>query len=169
MKFDFLIMFFAIVNSFFVPLKVAFEPEFFYSGPVEITNSVIDFVFMCDVIMGFRTIFIDEFGEEISNPWKIAKNYVLTTFIFDLLASIPFDEFMAKKTEVNAGKSKKDNWVYIFSILKLFRLLRLKKLINYLQAQDSSKAIIRVMYIIFLLIIYLHCYSCIWWLLVRLE
>lgn len=94
MKFDMVVMFLAIFNSFFVPLKVAFEPEFLYSGPLEFVNFIIDFIFVCDVIMGFRTIFIDNLGEEITDPKKIAMNYITTTFVFDLLASIPFDVFI---------------------------------------------------------------------------
>ena len=56
------------------------------------TNHVIDFVFIVDIIFTFRTSFQDiESGDEIVNPKEIAINYLHGRFWIDLLAAIPFE------------------------------------------------------------------------------
>ena len=56
-------------------------------------NSLIDFLFGVDIILNFRTSYINQrTGEEVLDPKKIARNYLCSSrFVIDLLASIPID------------------------------------------------------------------------------
>jgi len=63
-RWDILIMLLAIFNCFFVPLQVAFDPPSLNDKKFNIANSIIDFIFLIDIIICFRTIFMDEFGIE---------------------------------------------------------------------------------------------------------
>ena len=43
------------------------------------------------------------------------------------------------------------------------RLLKLQKIIGFLNVVDEVKQFMNLTKLIFFLIVYLHCYACIWW------
>jgi len=57
-------------------------------------NSMIDLVFILDIILNFRTTYIDLMsGEEILDPFLLAKKYLESMqFYIDVLSSVPLDE-----------------------------------------------------------------------------
>jgi len=57
----------------------------------EIANYFIDFTFLVDIMIAFRTVYIDDTGNEIEEPSMIFKNYISGQFWIDLLATIPLD------------------------------------------------------------------------------
>ena len=66
-KFDIVIMCLALFNCFFVPIQVSFQPEALESWAFGFANYVIDFCFFIDIIVNFRTIYINHKGEEITD------------------------------------------------------------------------------------------------------
>lgn len=59
--------------------------------PLLYTDLIIDFLFMIDILMNFRTTYVKEGEVLITNPWKIAVHYLKTYFVVDLVAAIPWD------------------------------------------------------------------------------
>lgn len=55
----------------------------------------------------------------------------------------------------------------MFSILKLGRLLRIGKIISFLKTDGDFKAVLRIFKMILYLLVYLHCYTCLWWIIVK--
>ena len=84
----------------------------------------------------------------------MALDYLESTFIIDILATFPFDLFVSDKD------------FEIFGILKLGRILRLSKIIRFLRTTNDVKASLRIFKMVLFLMVYLHCYTCAWWLLV---
>ena len=84
---------------------------------------MVDILFMVDIVVGFRTSFINKkTGDEIWEPKKIAKNYICgTRFWLDLLSSIPLD-LMASGSDSSAFLS-------VFGMLKLVRITRIGRII----------------------------------------
>lgn len=66
----------AIFNCFTIPFKVAFEPSYMDTQAFTIVNIIIDFVFLFDIMITFRTALIDSYGNEIETPTEIAKHYL---------------------------------------------------------------------------------------------
>ena len=60
--------------------------------PLFIWELIIDGLFMIDIIINFFTPYYDE-GILIKDKWKIAKNYLKSWFLIDLIACIPFNLF----------------------------------------------------------------------------
>ena len=56
-----------------------------------VLNMVIDFIFGVDIIIAFRTAYIDDLGNLVNKPSQIAKNYLSGAFLIDLLATLPLD------------------------------------------------------------------------------
>ena len=67
-KWDMIIMVSAIFNCFTIPFKVAFEPEYMDTVAFNAVNHVIDFIFLIDIGITFRTALIDAYGNEIETP-----------------------------------------------------------------------------------------------------
>jgi hypothetical protein len=62
---------------------------------------IIDLLFFIDILFNFRTTYTDSStGDEIGNPKKIAKHYVLGRFWIDLLSSIPLDQLAMVKDNI---------------------------------------------------------------------
>lgn len=92
MKWDFFIIFLAVFNAFEVPIQLAFEPEIMETRYWVYFDLLINVLFCVDILGSFRTAYVnDKTGEEIKDPWPVAKHYLKTTFLFDLIASLPFD------------------------------------------------------------------------------
>ena len=92
MKWDMFVMLLALWNCISIPFDVSFEPEM--SATYAAFEQFIDICFGLDIIIAFRTTFIDEkTGFEVSEGNKIAWNYVISgRFFVDLAASIPFED-----------------------------------------------------------------------------
>ena len=95
----------ATFNCFTIPYNVAYDTQ--QSTLLNVLNAIIDFLFFVDILINFRTTYIDiKSGEEVTKvfftpsqiqPGKIAKKYVRERFWFDVLATIPFDIFAQVK------------------------------------------------------------------------
>jgi len=81
----------AVFNCYTIPYKVAYEPPMFDTPFFELLNYIIDIVFLIDIIINFRTAYIDDKGNEVDVPIKIAGNYLSRQFWIDLVATIPID------------------------------------------------------------------------------
>jgi len=50
----------------------------------------VDIMFIADILINFRTTYLHN-GEVVSDPRKIAFNYIKSWFLIDAAAAIPFD------------------------------------------------------------------------------
>jgi hypothetical protein len=107
------------------------------SSLFKVVNSIIDVIFLLDIFVNFRTTFINQrTGDEVFNLNKIAKKYLSTRFAIDALATVPFDTI--------GGIFMGDNVVglQLFGVLKLVRVLRLGRIITYMNVKDDLKTVI---------------------------
>ena len=71
------------------------SPSFIESNEsnFESLNILIDIFFFIDILIAFRTTYVNEMnGDEISSNKEIAKNYINGRFMLDLLSAIPFEK-----------------------------------------------------------------------------
>ena len=66
----------SLFNCFFVPIEVAFDPKSLKNDSYEAMNFLIDFIFLLDIFICFRTVYIDMKGQEERRPYEIAKIYI---------------------------------------------------------------------------------------------
>lgn len=152
-KWDLWIMLLATINCFQVPYNVAFTDLESTNIYADIFNLTIDLFFMLDVVINFRTSYIIESSsEEVFSLNKIAINYLKGRFWIDFLASIPFDLLTYAFPE---GKGNQLT-LQLIGLLKLIRVLRLSRLITYLNLKSELKMSLKLGKLIFFLILYLH-------------
>lgn len=145
-------MLLATFNLFQVPYSVAFETQIGSGIANDIINWFIDIFFILDILINFRTTVIDEkTGEDIMDANKIAMKYLKGKFFIDFLASIPFDFLL-----IFIDPGSNSFTFQLFGLLKLIRILRLSRLIAYMNLGDDVKMSLKLAKLIFFLVIYLH-------------
>lgn len=84
--------------------------------------------------------------------------------MIDLLATIPFDTLFDGMVDKSvSGK------LSLFSLLKLFRVLRLTKIISYINTSENIKHSLKIFKLIFFLVTYIHCQACLWFFYTNFE
>ena len=131
MKWDIFVMALAIWNCISIPFDVAFQPEM--STVYIVFEHLVDFFFGLDIIISFRTTYINEkTGFEVVEAKKIAWNYFISgRFFVDLAASIPFESVYMLMVDIQEDEDNLE--LKLLGLLKLVRLLRLGRIIRYLK------------------------------------
>ena len=103
-KWDFLIIFLAIYNSFSIPIKLAFNPYVLNLNGFLCVDALVDLVFMIDIIFTFRITYLDsKEGQEVIDPLAIATEYLRPgfdkifeggNFYLDLISSLPLNDLI---------------------------------------------------------------------------
>jgi len=128
-----------------------------------VVNSLIDFVFLLDIIVNFRTTFYDiETGDEVFDSKRSGKLYLKGRFTVDLLSTIPFDNIALIFTKSSSPI------LQLFSLLKLVRISRLGRIIERMNVTQDIKNALKLFKLIFVIIIYIHCLACLWFVIVKI-
>ena len=101
---DWLILILVIYTAIFTPYVAAFllnEPSSRpgadngsssrYNDPLNIIDLIVDVMFIIDILINFRTTYVNKNDEVVSHPGKIAVHYFKGWFLIDMVAAIPFD------------------------------------------------------------------------------
>lgn len=148
--FDMMIISLASFNVFTIPFIIAFDPpeanSWWYSTIVWLIN----IIFVIDIIINFRTTFINNrTGDEVWEPKMIAKRYLLgPKFWIDLLSALPLDQIISKGI-------LRDSFS-LLGMLKAVRVMRLSTVIQSLNIRQDYKAYLKLVKLVFYLTIYIH-------------
>lgn len=61
------------------------------TNPLMIVDLVVDVIFILDILINFRTTYVNKHDEVVSHHGKIAIHYFKGWFLIDMVAAIPFD------------------------------------------------------------------------------
>ncbi|KAK3574014.1 hypothetical protein QTP86_034406 [Hemibagrus guttatus] len=87
---DWVILILTFYTAIMVPYNVSFKTK---QNNVTwlVLDSVVDVIFLVDIVLNFHTTFVGPGGEVISDPKLIRMNYLKTWFVIDLLSCLPYD------------------------------------------------------------------------------
>ncbi|XP_065113281.1 potassium voltage-gated channel subfamily H member 5a isoform X2 [Paramisgurnus dabryanus] len=182
---DWVILILTFYTAIMVPYNVSFKTK--QNNLVWLVlDSVVDVIFLVDIVLNFHTTFVGPGGEVISDPKLIRMNYLKTWFVIDLLSCLPYDiinafenvdeDPIADSSAVghlpsaahsprNATRTEDSvlpGLSSLFSSLKVVRLLRLgrvaRKLDHYL---EYGAAVLVLLVCVFGLVA--HWLACIWY------
>mmetsp|Transcript_99790 Transcript_99790/g.137269 ORF Transcript_99790/g.137269 Transcript_99790/m.137269 type:complete len:292 (-) Transcript_99790:372-1247(-) len=165
---DYFIIFVAIYSTFMIPISLAFNPfkevvvnedgttyektADWYTAIDTITTCI----YFADIVVQFRTSYINNYGEEIFDLKKVTKQYVISqNFWIDL-----FSLFANPITDLVLPQ------VQFLGLLKINRVFRVGALITQANMDKNTKAAMKIFYFTFLLFIYIHLVGCMWFLVV---
>ncbi|XP_043246370.1 potassium voltage-gated channel subfamily H member 8-like isoform X2 [Amphibalanus amphitrite] len=150
-----------LVATFYVAVVVPYNASFVMDRdrPSVVSDVVVEALFLIDIILNFRTTYVNKKGEVVSNPRYIATNYLKGWFIVDLLAALPFDLLFA--ADVYSSETP-------IHLLKLTRLLRLVRLLQKIDRYTQySSMILTLLLVLFSLAA--HWLACVWYVLADRE
>ncbi|KAK7907837.1 hypothetical protein WMY93_016449 [Mugilogobius chulae] len=180
---DWVILILTFYTAIMVPYNVSFKTK--QNNIVWLVlDSVVDVIFLVDIVLNFHTTFVGPAGEVISDAKLIRMNYLKTWFVIDLLSCLPYDIINAFEHVDDdfilsgSGHVRDPNGIHrnitrtedsvlpglssLFSSLKVIRLLRLgrvaRKLDHYL---EYGAAVLVLLVCVFGLVA--HWLACIWY------
>ncbi|KAF8794758.1 Potassium voltage-gated channel subfamily H like protein [Argiope bruennichi] len=112
-----------------------------------------------DIVLNFRTTYVNKKGEVVANPCSIARNYLRGWFIVDLLAALPFDLLYACNLYSRNT---------LMHLLKLTRLLRLARLLQKMDRYSQHSTIILTLLMLFFSLV-AHWMACVWYVIALAE
>ncbi|XP_033216833.1 potassium voltage-gated channel subfamily H member 2 isoform X2 [Belonocnema kinseyi] len=161
---DWVILILVMYTAIFTPYVAAFllaEPDYnrvkskkYGEDPIVIIDLIVDVTFIVDILINFRTTFVNSNDEVVSHPGKIAVHYLKGWFIIDLVAAIPFDLLLFG--------SDTDETTTLIGLLKTARLLRLVRVARKIDRySEYGAAVLLLLMATFALIA--HWMACIWY------
>uniref|UniRef100_A0A3P9AFL8 Cyclic nucleotide-binding domain-containing protein n=1 Tax=Esox lucius TaxID=8010 RepID=A0A3P9AFL8_ESOLU len=167
---DWLILLLVIYTAILTPYSAAFllndreeqmRRECGYScNPLNVVDFLVDIMFIVDIVINFRTTYVNLNEEVVSQPAKIAIHYFKGWFLIDMVAAIPFDLLIFG--------SGSDETTTLIGLLKTARLLRLVRVARKLDRySEYGAAVLMLLMCIFALIA--HWLACIWYAIGNVE
>ncbi|CAG9460829.1 unnamed protein product [Pedinophyceae sp. YPF-701] len=148
---DFLILFLVVYNAVMVPYEASFQVG--ESTFITFFEYSVDAVFFFDILLNFRTAFVDNQGTLINDQRAVAGHYLSTWFSVDLLASIPFELF-AQIIGLNVSSN-----VTLLAFLKTPRLLRLGRLLRFFERMRNAN-IFKIFKLMMIMCMFAHWIGC---------
>ena len=155
LKWDFVIIVLSLYQAFMIPLDFFLKPDAF-KGPLIVTiDSMVDLFFVIDIIITFRTTYIDPIsGEEVMDASMIANKYLRSfQFYIDVISTLPLDLISSN--------------LAVLGLLKIQRIQRLNSVIMNANTSQQTKAALKVIQLIILMFVYIHIMACIWYFVVN--
>ncbi|KFU83684.1 Potassium voltage-gated channel subfamily H member 7, partial [Chaetura pelagica] len=168
---DWLILLLVIYTAVFTPYSAAFllneeqveEKHWdcsYTCDPLNIIDLIVDIMFIVDIVINFRTTYVNINDEVVSHPGKIAIHYFKGWFLIDMVAAIPFDLLIFR--------SGSDETTTLIGLLKTARLLRLVRVARKLDRySEYGAAVLFLLMCTFALIA--HWLACIWYAIGNVE
>uniref|UniRef100_A0A1B0CAV1 Cyclic nucleotide-binding domain-containing protein n=2 Tax=Lutzomyia longipalpis TaxID=7200 RepID=A0A1B0CAV1_LUTLO len=168
---DWIILILVVYTAIFTPYVAAFllsEPDFnqrrnrkYADDPIVIIDLIVDVTFVIDILINFRTTFVNGQDEVVSHPGRIAVHYLSGWFLIDLVAAIPFDLLLVGSDTDELGLDK-DETTTLIGLLKTARLLRLVRVARKIDRYSEYGAAVLVLLMATFALI-AHWLACIWY------
>uniref|UniRef100_A0A3B5Q283 Voltage-gated inwardly rectifying potassium channel KCNH2 n=1 Tax=Xiphophorus maculatus TaxID=8083 RepID=A0A3B5Q283_XIPMA len=160
---DWLILLLVIYTAILTPYSAAFllndheevaKQNCGYScSPLNVVDLIVDIMFIIDILINFRTTYVNTNDEVVSHPVRIAVHYFKGWFLIDMVAAIPFDLLIYRNGEETTT---------LIGLLKTARLLRLVRVARKLDRySEYGAAVLFLLMCTFALIA--HWLACIWY------
>ncbi|KAM6174342.1 LOW QUALITY PROTEIN: voltage-gated inwardly rectifying potassium channel KCNH6 [Erethizon dorsatum] len=167
---DWLILLLVIYTAVFTPYSAAFllsdQDESqrgacsYTCSPLTMVDLIVDIMFVVDIVINFRTTYVNSNDEVVSHPRCIAVHYFKGWFLIDLVAAIPFDLLIFR--------TGSDETTTLIGLLKTARLLRLVRVARKLDRySEYGAAVLFLLMCTFALIA--HWLACIWYAIGNVE
>ncbi|XP_055049957.2 potassium voltage-gated channel subfamily H member 6a isoform X1 [Misgurnus anguillicaudatus] len=169
---DWIILLLVLYTAVFTPYSAAFllneqEDERrrtcgYTCNPLNVVDLVVDVMFIIDILINFRTTYVNHNDEVVSNPVRIAQHYFKGWFLIDIVAAIPFDLLIFR------SGSDEPQTTTLIGLLKTARLLRLVRVARKLDRySEYGAAVLFLLMCTFALIA--HWLACIWYAIGNVE
>ncbi|XP_077580895.1 voltage-gated inwardly rectifying potassium channel KCNH2-like isoform X2 [Stigmatopora nigra] len=166
---DWVILLLVIYTAIFTPYSATFllsdqgeaamQTCGYSCSPLNVVDLVVDIMFIVDIVINFRTTYVNSNDEVVSQSARIAVHYFKGWFLIDMVAAIPFDLLIYRSGEETTT---------LIGLLKTARLLRLVRVARKLDRySEYGAAVLFLLMCTFALIA--HWLACIWYAIGNVE
>uniref|UniRef100_A0A8D3C9J5 Voltage-gated inwardly rectifying potassium channel KCNH2 n=1 Tax=Scophthalmus maximus TaxID=52904 RepID=A0A8D3C9J5_SCOMX len=166
---DWLILLLVIYTAIFTPYSATFllsdqeeaamQTCGYSCSPLNVVDLIVDIMFIVDIVINFRTTYVNSNDEVVSQSSRIAVHYFKGWFLIDMVAAIPFDLLIYRSGEETTT---------LIGLLKTARLLRLVRVARKLDRySEYGAAVLFLLMCTFALIA--HWLACIWYAIGNVE
>ncbi|XP_074508444.1 voltage-gated inwardly rectifying potassium channel KCNH6-like [Sebastes fasciatus] len=166
---DWVILLLVIYTAIFTPYSATFllsdqeeaaiQTCGYSCSPLNVVDLIVDIMFIVDIIINFRTTYVNSNDEVVSHSSRIAVHYFKGWFLIDMVAAIPFDLLIYRSGEETTT---------LIGLLKTARLLRLVRVARKLDRySEYGAAVLFLLMCTFALIA--HWLACIWYAIGNVE
>ncbi|CAD8107337.1 unnamed protein product [Paramecium sonneborni] len=147
------------INVLYVSAKIAFKfdkqsDDAFYQARQIMFDVLPSYSFMLEILQKFNTCFYYK-GAVIENRYEIAKNYLRTSFLFDLFVIIPY--FISLRFDLE--------YLDLVIILKVFQITKFSRtLFDRLELTAIQIVIVDLVKLVYTILAAAHFSACIWFL-----
>ncbi|TYZ64537.1 hypothetical protein PybrP1_004559 [[Pythium] brassicae (nom. inval.)] len=163
MVWDVVIGIMVAMTAVVVPFRISFDiqdTDFLY-----LSDRVSDVGFLLDILLSFLTTYVDETGVEIIDRHEIRRHYLKTSFLVDVVSTIPFDFIVESLSSFENYRSLK--LFRTIKLVKLLRLIRLSKLykmnVQWASELDISMDTLRLLKLLAPVMTIAHYVGCFWY------
>ncbi|XP_017338965.1 potassium voltage-gated channel subfamily H member 6 isoform X2 [Ictalurus punctatus] len=168
---DWVILLLVLYTAIFTPYSAAFLLNElaqkqrrvcgYTCNPLNIVDAIVDILFMVDIVISFRTTYVNHNDEVVTHPKLIAIHYIKGWFLIDMVAALPFDLLIFKS-------GSDETTTILIGLLKTARLLRLVRVARKLDRySEYGAAVLFLLMCTFVLIA--HWLACIWYAIGHVE
>lgn len=141
-----------------MPVRLGFDLDSkamaFVRPLLEPYDTVIDVLFLIDIILCFRTTYLDRDGNHVTVPHMIAWKYLTTWFPVDFVSWVPLDRIIG-------GQVRSLVLVRTLRLVRLAKLMRLKRLKGFSPtALELHTSLVRCVKLMAKLIFVAHMFGC---------
>ncbi|XP_074544663.1 voltage-gated inwardly rectifying potassium channel KCNH6-like [Halichoeres trimaculatus] len=169
---DWVILLLVIYTAIFTPYSATFllsdqeeaamQTCGYSCSPLNVVDLIVDIMFIVDIIINFRTTYVNSNDEVVSQSLKIAVHYFKGWFLIDMVAAIPFDLLIYRSGEEVVRGGGEGETTTLIGLLKTARLLRLVRVARKLDRySEYGAAVLFLLMCTFALIA--HWLACIWY------
>lgn len=143
-----------VASVVLVPLDMGLELK---HGAWAVIDHIFTACFVADMLVNFRTAFLNENGVYDTIPQHIACHYTKGWFFVDFFSTFPFEILFQGTPAARLTKM-----IRLFRVLKLFRLLKLKRLSLPEIVQELDITVQKGVKLFFTLFFIAHFFGCFW-------
>ncbi|XP_035861068.1 potassium voltage-gated channel subfamily H member 7-like [Sander lucioperca] len=175
---DWVILLLVIYTAIFTPYSATFllsdqeeaamQTCGYSCSPLNVVDLIVDIMFIVDIIINFRTTYVNSNDEVVSMSSRIAVHYFKGWFLIDMVAAIPFDLLIYRSGEEVVRAGGEGETTTLIGLLKTARLLRLVRVARKLDRySEYGAAVLFLLMCTFALIA--HWLACIWYAIGNVE
>ncbi|KAM4623663.1 voltage-gated inwardly rectifying potassium channel KCNH2-like [Polymixia lowei] len=175
---DWVILLLVIYTAIFTPYSATFllsdqeeaamQSCGYSCSPLNVVDLIVDIMFIVDIIINFRTTYVNSNDEVVSQSARIAVHYFKGWFLIDMVAAIPFDLLIYRSGEEVVRGGGEGETTTLIGLLKTARLLRLVRVARKLDRySEYGAAVLFLLMCTFALIA--HWLACIWYAIGNVE
>nr|XP_057917628.1 potassium voltage-gated channel subfamily H member 2-like isoform X3 [Doryrhamphus excisus] len=175
---DWVILLLVIYTAIFTPYSATFllsdqeeaamQACGYSCSPLNVVDLIVDIMFIVDIVINFRTTYVNSNDEVVSQSSRIAVHYFKGWFLIDMVAAIPFDLLIYRSGEEVVRGGGEGETTTLIGLLKTARLLRLVRVARKLDRySEYGAAVLFLLMCTFALIA--HWLACIWYAIGNVE